>query len=476
MNKMLVSFAIMGIMVLLMLSFVMSVKGQVITPYQDPVLCKPEFCKDSIHYFKCEYDKLTRRCICKEEKCLYGCDDNGISCRDMPVEPPQELPENDTLARKIQYDLTRKIYQNQRYSIDLLGTEYYYAGQPAKIMIQLKDGTTPINNATCFVTVYYPNMTKWLDNESMINLEDAGVFFIDVTIPDVEGNYMISIFCISPSLTYNYTCWNRTYDGFESGDFSGGYGWADAWYTDVDVTITSSDNPYNGSYHMRLIKGQGFVKRPVNNLYETDPDQTYVGFWAKARSFEPGEEAYFYFWDGSYHLLQTWTTDNADNIYHYYQFNLSEYKLGNNMVGIEAHMGGGDDYLYIDDIVIHSCEKNYYYSEQEQYQEIRGGGDIHVTNLPEKIWEYFATMPEPRLVSNHDVCADNMTLVKELRYEICIDNKCRIITRNETIPCDYGCYNNRCLPDPATKYLYGIIISGVIGLIIYLIWRFGVRE
>jgi len=476
MNKMLVSFAIMGIMVLLMLSFVMSVKGQVVTPYPDPVMCKPEFCIDSIHYFKCEYDKLTRRCICEKEKCIYGCDEDGISCRDMPVEPPQELPENETIARKIQYDLTRKIYQNQRYTIELTGTEYYYAGQPSKVAIQLKDDGVPLNNATCFVSIFYPNMTKWLDNVSMNNLGIEGIYYLDVIIPNIEGNYVISVFCYLPELAYNYTCWNRTYDGFESGNFAGGYGWSDVWYTDGDVSITSSGTPYNGTYHMRLRRGNGWAERPVNNLFQTDPDQTYIGFWAKARSFESGEEAYFYFWDGTYHLLHTWQNGDDDNVYHYYQFNLSGYNLGNNIIAFESAMSGTGDYFYVDDIVIHSCERNYFFVEHEEYQEIRGCGEIHVTDLFRRMWEYFATMPEPKLISNHDVCADNQTLVKELTYKICIDNKCRTITRNETIPCDYGCANNRCLPDPATKYLYGIIIAGVIGLIIYLIWRFGVRE
>lgn len=80
--------------------------------------------------------------------------------------------------------------------------------------------------------------------------------------------------------------------------------------------------------------------------------------------------------------------------------------------------------------------------------EIRGSGEVHVSNIPFETYLAFSVLPEPLLVSNHDYCIDNDTMGKTLTYEICVDGSCSEISRNETIPCNHGCYENKCNPTP----------------------------
>jgi hypothetical protein len=79
------------------------------------------------------------------------------------------------------------------------GFTEYSPGSPGKVFVQVLDNFfTPVNNAICKLTVYYPNTTKFIDNVTMLPFEN-GLYYWDFVAPDVEGVYMTTISCTYPS-------------------------------------------------------------------------------------------------------------------------------------------------------------------------------------------------------------------------------------------------------------------------------------
>jgi hypothetical protein len=79
------------------------------------------------------------------------------------------------------------------------GFTEYSPGSPGKVFIQVLDNFfTPVNNAICKLTVYYPDTTKFVDNVTMLPFEN-GLYYWDFVAPYVEGVYMTTISCTYPS-------------------------------------------------------------------------------------------------------------------------------------------------------------------------------------------------------------------------------------------------------------------------------------
>jgi hypothetical protein len=79
------------------------------------------------------------------------------------------------------------------------GFTEYSPGSPGKVFVQVLDNFfSPVNNAICRLTVYYPNTTKFVDNVLMIPFEN-GLYYWDFVAPDVEGVYMTTVSCTYPS-------------------------------------------------------------------------------------------------------------------------------------------------------------------------------------------------------------------------------------------------------------------------------------
>jgi hypothetical protein len=79
------------------------------------------------------------------------------------------------------------------------GFTEYSPGSPGKVFVQVLDNFfTPVNDAICKLTVYYPNTTKFIDNVTMLPFEN-GLYYWDFVAPDVEGVYMTTISCVYPN-------------------------------------------------------------------------------------------------------------------------------------------------------------------------------------------------------------------------------------------------------------------------------------
>jgi hypothetical protein len=80
--------------------------------------------------------------------------------------------------------------------VNVHGTEYT-TNQNATIFMQVLDSTNqPVNNALCFLTIYYPNKTLFINNVQMMYLLNSdGLYYYDLVVPNALGVYMVSAKC-----------------------------------------------------------------------------------------------------------------------------------------------------------------------------------------------------------------------------------------------------------------------------------------
>jgi hypothetical protein len=79
------------------------------------------------------------------------------------------------------------------------GFTEYSPGSPGKVFVQVLDNFfTPVNNAICRLTVYYPNTTKFINNVTMLPFEN-GLYYWDFVATYTEGVYMATVSCTYPS-------------------------------------------------------------------------------------------------------------------------------------------------------------------------------------------------------------------------------------------------------------------------------------
>lgn len=117
------------------------------------------------------------------------------------------IPDDNTGAVTGWIDLT--YMNNPKGDIDLLGTEYS-PGDPGTIFLQLKDAQgSPVLSGACYLDIYNPLLngshTYYLEDAPMIyDNNDDGLYYYDLTVPSVLGNYMLAAKC---SYSYQTPLW-----------------------------------------------------------------------------------------------------------------------------------------------------------------------------------------------------------------------------------------------------------------------------
>ena len=327
----------------------------------------------------------------------------------------------DDYAGSVKPRLKMTYYNNPRHSIQVMGTEYQINTQ-AKAFLQLLDeNKQPITNATCFMSVYNPDNTIWI-NQTEMDYVNEGLYAYDLWVTNVTGVYMLSAFCSVPQMNITRE-WNRiVYDDLEcpsnGNDYQGGWLCGDGWVMFDEngtipnetwnlrnsqyVNVSGIDSPFNGSQHINFHSTNGHGNADVNLTGYTD---VFISFWAKANSLESGDEAYFRMETGSktgfYIDVYEWNETNDDNTYHFYNFSFSDYGVVfGDEVEVEWDMQGGSEYddLWIDDIEIWSEDSVYTVINDTEYQFVRGSGELHVyeppiaevneTAIAEATWNY----------------------------------------------------------------------------------------
>jgi len=142
------------------------------------------------------------------------------------------------------------------------------------------------------------------------------------------------------------------WDDFESGGLTGGSGWLTNWMASGNYAVTTAGTAYQGSYHLRLRRNTGYARREVDLSGKTD---VRVQFWAKANSFEGAENAQLRVSSNgtTWTTVKTWVNGEDDNVYRFWDFDLSAYPLTTTFwIAFDANMSADDDYFYVDDLSI----------------------------------------------------------------------------------------------------------------------------
>jgi len=137
-------------------------------------------------------------------------------------------------------------------------------------------------------------------------------------------------------------------DDFESGGLTGGSGWLSNWLASGNYLVTGTGTTYQGSYHLRLRSSTGYARREVDLSGKTSAR---VQFWAKANSFEGAENAQLRVSSNgtTWTTVKTWVNGEDDNVYRFWDFDLSAYALtGTFWIAFDANMGQTSDYFYVD--------------------------------------------------------------------------------------------------------------------------------
>jgi len=89
--------------------------------------------------------------------------------------------------------------------MDIFGTEYAINDSGTVFLQLLDEEKLPINDALCYVDIYYPNKAIFVDDGFMMYLTDSdGLYYYDLLIPNETGVYMLSAYC--------EFIWNMTYN------------------------------------------------------------------------------------------------------------------------------------------------------------------------------------------------------------------------------------------------------------------------
>ncbi len=142
------------------------------------------------------------------------------------------------------------------------------------------------------------------------------------------------------------------FDVFPNSTWDEGSGWLEDWTHSGDASLRTIGNPHSLPRHLRLRRATGYVKRPVDLSSYTNPR---IEFWAKAISWESGDEAHVLVShnDSDWHTLKTWVNGEDDGVYHFYEFNLNPYTLSSEFwIAFDAEMNNKNDYFYVDDVNI----------------------------------------------------------------------------------------------------------------------------
>lgn len=300
-------------------------------------------------------------------------------------------------------DITYK--NNPAGNVKVHGTEYI-PGDVAKMFLQFLDATDqPVTNSECFLTVYYPNDTVLLNDSLMVHLNNAseGIYYKNFNVPNVLGVYPASAKCYKPLTFNNIILDNAVTDGFESGNFTGGIGWANdtanatpAYGWDVEDTIplayvvtnATAAPCYAGAYCAKLTGSYGFIERGIRN--SDGLHQINLTFAFKIKGFQTNEHMDFFVFDGNWHLI-----DKIGNMALYggytnnvwynktYVLTESEYEFGNMLIGWYAtkETPSTSDEMYIDSISMKYIAANITISNNTDYQVLRGSGEVHVSGL-----------------------------------------------------------------------------------------------
>jgi hypothetical protein len=154
---------------------------------------------------------------------------------------------------------------------------------------------------------------------------------------------------LSVTISLNGTATSIVADhDFNDNDWNGGTGWLSGWSHQGSTSITTSQNPYEGTRHLQMRGSNAYVERSVDL---TGMSNVHLQFYAKVRSFEFGDtmnclvSSDYADWT----VVKTWDSSDSDDTYHPVDIDLSSFEMSSEFwIAFDSGVNRNNDYFYVD--------------------------------------------------------------------------------------------------------------------------------
>jgi len=269
-------------------------------------------------------------------------------------------------------------------SLSVFGTEYDVKDF-AKVWVQVLDADKSyVDNATCLLSIYYPDNTI-LYKDLFMDYLDRGIYYYDFDIPDVVGVYPVAVECFYVTNTEIY---NATSGGINIGTLeSGSY-----------ISTQINDGVY---WKVKESGGRVDIGLNFSGLVEplglSDIVFGWNGIWKMEKDDAVGDYLTFYVWN--YTSLSWVELDN--NVYYSDVEQTITNTLSISDLNASGLVSSGNMMIRINDTgvadtKVSKIQTDYFYVGligfyTGEYQEVKGAGELHVgnmTKISENVWEY----------------------------------------------------------------------------------------
>ncbi len=151
----------------------------------------------------------------------------------------------------------------------------------------------------------------------------------------------------TPTPTPSIAFAQLAFDGFESADDGGGFGWLGPWLS-TGPFVTSGEDPHEGDWHLVVPPGL-FVYRALDL---TGQENVHLRFWSRL-SLEGSDRAFLFVSPtrDDWQLVKEFTLVEGDGVYRMYDIDLSEFEMSDNFaLGFFSLLGPQSDPWHIDDV------------------------------------------------------------------------------------------------------------------------------
>lgn len=376
--------------------------------------------------------------------------------------------------------------------ITVSGTEYQ-SGEIGTVWIVLTKilGTgshAPINNATCETYIRYPNSSMFLDNQSMTYIPSSfGVYHYNFTVPDVTGNYGVGVYCK-----------DGTKDYLEIGSFHVAP-WAniikDFNFTEVLTAISNTNQTLydaifdsNTSIIARLDAHNGTIMAKLYGMQTEISDLNDTLLEAIINSNSSiisqielvNQTLYNAIADSNSSIIVRMDAHNstimtklyslqsdianlndlsASEVWSYSTRTLTDYNQSE-IIGLLNNIN-----LTMYNLTIGNISVSAYVNWTEGVVQMNNISNPTVVEA--QVLSFAGANQDDIITTTYQYCIDNMTLGYDINTTRCWLNQCYTINETRPLPCDYGCYNHQCNPEPfdRTLFLIGIFALIFAGLV-----------
>jgi len=299
------------------------------------------------------------------------------------------------------YANTRFTYYNDPKAVMTIHGTEYTIGQLGKLWVQVLDVTNiPINNATCYAHIYYPDGTTFSEKSLMSFLED-GVYEYDFIIPNFLGVYpsIVECFYVTTSVLNNAISGVADVGTVTSGDYTS------TWILD-SVYWTVNENSVGGVQHFQTRMNFTNVTQPA---LQTGLSISWTGIWDASPNTDSANVYIMNFTSGKWFLLPNKILDTTGDKLTYTNTIMTTNAtrdgwVKNGIVSIllnDSDVADGAGTNFRSDYVHVDVQAQY----SSQYEKIIGSGEIHV-NSPLNLIYTIETLCSDITTENYDTMAD----------------------------------------------------------------------